>query len=328
MMSYASFLVGALWSSFFHVRKPDLVITLTTPPFLSLIGRLMKLRGCRHYLWEMDLYPDVAVDVELLKPDAWSTRLLRRVAGAVRSGAHGVIVPGDCMRDRLAGVAWNKIHVAENWADGSIVHPGPYRKDGNLRLLYSGNLGIAHEVETISGAMEALRADSHFRFVFVGYGFRRKALEEWCASRGLENVSFQAYRERSKFSESLAAGDVGLITLKAACSGSVVPSKVYPLMAAARPFLFIGPHSATPARLIRRFQCGWHIENEDVEGLVALLRVLHSNPALIQQAGQRARDAFLEFYDRPVGVARLSKIIGVASPVEAPMSKAATTTSV
>ena len=49
--------------------KPDLVVTLTTPPLISLLGTLVKrLRGSRHFIWEMDVYPDIAVDLNVLRP--------------------------------------------------------------------------------------------------------------------------------------------------------------------------------------------------------------------------------------------------------------------
>jgi glycosyltransferase involved in cell wall biosynthesis len=105
---------------------------------------------------------------------------------------------------------------------------------------------------------------------------------------------------------------VGLVTQKAATVGAVVPSKVYGLMAAGRPVLYIGPDGGTPARLIRRFGCGWHVEPGDVAGLVAVLRRLSESPEEVEKAGARAYAAFREFYDRPAGVGRIVGIPGAA----------------
>ena len=62
MLSYLSFYAGAVWRAMTLI-KPDVVLTLTTPPLLSLVGSLVKLRGARFLVWEMDVYPDVAVDL-------------------------------------------------------------------------------------------------------------------------------------------------------------------------------------------------------------------------------------------------------------------------
>ena len=63
LAAYASFLAGAFWRAVFGPR-PDVILTLTTPPLLSLAGSFVKLlRGAKHFIWEMDVYPDIATDV-------------------------------------------------------------------------------------------------------------------------------------------------------------------------------------------------------------------------------------------------------------------------
>jgi glycosyltransferase involved in cell wall biosynthesis len=92
----------------------------------------------------------------------------------------------------------------------------------------------------------------------------------------------------------------------------MVPSKVYGLMAAGRPVLYVGPAAGTPAQLIRRFGCGWRVEPGDAAGLVAVLRQLVEDFALVEEAGARAVAAFREYYDRPAGVGRIVGILGAA----------------
>ena len=101
--------------------KPALVLTLTTPPLISLLGTFLKsLRGSRHFIWEMDLYPDIAVDLNVLKPRSLVTRLIGALADFSRKRADGIIALGDDMKARLVarGIPEHKIVVAENWADG------------------------------------------------------------------------------------------------------------------------------------------------------------------------------------------------------------------
>lgn len=304
LLSYLSYFPGALWASL-RIPRPDLVVTLTTPPMLSVIGDLLRrFRGARHYIWEMDVYPDIAVALGVLSPRSPLTRVLAAAARRARRAATAVIVLGPCMRDRLAasGVSAN-VRIAENWADGAAIRPEPLPEPRPLTILYSGNLGLAHDIATIAEAMQALKADPRFRFVFAGEGARRKALE----TLGLPNAEFTGYRDN--LSAHLGRCHIGLVTESTAALGAVVPGKVYGLMAAARPILFIGPHAATPAHLIRACRCGWHIEPGDAAGLVELLDLIAREPALIARAGERARKAFEACYDRPDGVARLLDIL-------------------
>lgn len=317
LLSYFSFFSTAAAIGI-SARKFDMVITLTTPPLLSLLGTMLKrLRGTKHYVWEMDIYPDVAVDLGMWEKEGLLAKIVGGVADYSREHADGVIALGPCMRDRLErrGLPGERIHVAENWSDGKSIEPLPLRSRPELKILYSGNLGLAHDSDTIYGAMLALKNDPRFHFIFAGGGAQRKELQEKCESEKIAHATFRPYCERSLLSQSLGDGDLGLVTQKNACSGSVVPSKVYGLMAAGRPLLYIGPRDSTPARIIASFRCGWHVDTGDVDGLVNLLQLLEADPELLRDAGQRGRQAFLQHYDKPLGVARICSIVGAMAPV-------------
>jgi glycosyltransferase involved in cell wall biosynthesis len=340
VLSYLSYLTGAIWHGL-RGPRPDVVVTLTTPPVLSLVGWLVTaVRGGRHLIWEMDVYPDIAVELGVLRADAWWTRGLGWALDAVRRRADGVIVLGESMRERLLGhgIPPGRLFVAENWADGAEIQPRTFPSRERLEVLYSGNLGLAHEVETLCGALAELDGDERFRFTFAGGGPQRGALERFCGERGLVSevqarrqtgqqeakrptrgsgadlgvcptVEFRGYCARHELAASLAGCHVGLVTQKAATVGAVVPSKVYGLMAAGRGVLYVGPGNGTPARLIRRFGCGWQVEPGDAAGLAAALRRLAEDFGAVEAAGARGYAAFQEFYDRPAGVGRICRIV-------------------
>ena len=315
ILSYLSFYISATLRGL-TIDRPDLVITLTTPPLLSLLGTLIKtLRGSRHFIWEMDIYPDVAVDLNYFRADGIIARVTGALADLSRQRADGVIALGECMKERLMrrGLPADRIFVADNWADGAAIRPITRPGDPDeLVLLYSGNLGLAHDLGTLLGAIDALKHTDQFRFLFVGSGGRRKELEQFCAEHDVRSVELRPYAQRSDLGASLGAGDIGLVTQRNACCGSVVPSKVYGLLAAGRPILFIGPGEATPARIIQTHACGWHVDCGDVNALVRLLQHLAEHPQEVRAAGDRARQALLQEYDLPIGVARICAIVGAS----------------
>ena len=218
------------------------------------------------------------------------------------------------MRQRLAErhIPDHKLHVAENWADGREISPIERKGAGPLHITYSGNLGLSHDVDTVLYAIKALKDDARFHFRFIGGGQRQKYVQGICAAEDLRNVSFQSYCPRTRLAESLSEIDIGLVTQRPASAGSVVPSKVYGLMAAGRPILYIGPRTTTPFWIIERFRCGWQIDCGDGPGLVALLNQLEAQPEMVPAAGARARHAFLENYDLPRGVARFCSLLGAS----------------
>jgi hypothetical protein len=262
----------------------------------------------------MDLFPEALVDVGLLKDESITTGLLRWVADQAYLRADGVIALGECMRRRLLerDVPENKLHVAENWADGSRIFPIGHRQEGTMVLLYSGNLGRSHDSETLLFAIERLRDDQRFQFRFVGSGTMQTRLQQMCREKGFKNVSFLPYCSRTHLSESLSEADIGLVTQRSTSIGSVVPSKVYGLLAAGRPILYIGPRATTPFEIVERFECGWNIGCGQGEELVALLQDLYFMRSSVLSAGIRAREAFLAHFDMPQALAKICFLLGAS----------------
>jgi glycosyltransferase involved in cell wall biosynthesis len=310
LLSWISFLASASWRSLF-IGRIDLVLTMTSPPGLSAIGAVIKrIRGCQFWIWEMDVYPDVAMALGAIKANSLLTRGIGRLMHAFRAQADGVIALGSCMRDRLLdhGLNPRKVFVAETWSDSRVIQPFDLPSEGPLRILYSGNLGLAHETETISQVILRLRNAKHVHFVFAGAGSRRKEIQALCESHDIQNVSFEPYVDRPMLNLRLARCHVGLVTLRNECAGTVVPSKVYSFLAAGRPFLYIGPQESPLSRIAGE-GCGWHHEPGDVDGIISRIEQLFSRRELLAQASHHALRSFREQYDKPQGARRVANLV-------------------
>lgn len=308
LLSYATFYAGAVWRAL-SISRPDVIVTLTAPPGLAWIGWLaQRMRGCRHVAWEMDLYPDIAISLDI-PVAAWTSPIL----DFPRRRADTIIALGDCMKARLLQhrIPEDRITVAENWADGNSIFPRTFPEPPPMRILYSGNLGLAHDAATIRAVMERLANRPDFLFAFAGGGLARRELMEFCQEHGIENISFQGYARLQDLGANLAECHIGLVTQKPMTLGAIVPSKIYGLMAAGRPVLYIGPASATPAVLIQKFDCGWHFDCGDEVGVAALLLRLLQDPEEPRRKGQNGREAFIKNYDKPAGVARVMRAMGL-----------------
>jgi hypothetical protein len=63
--------------------------------------------------------------------------------------------------------------------------------------------------------------------------------------------------------------------------------------------------------MIQRFRCGWQVNPGDTEALAGLMDALARKRHLISEAGCRAGQAFEQHYGRPMGAARIIKILGL-----------------
>lgn len=227
------------------------------------------------------------------------------------------------MREYLIGrgIAAARISISENWADEDRLRPlAASRSELRSRLglgdcfvaAYSGNLGRAHDSTTILEAACALQGDASIVFLMVGGGAGMRSLEMQVRARGLTNFRFTPYQSREALSDSLAAGDVHLVSLRPELEGLIVPSKVYGILAAGRPVVFVGDPAGELAGLIATTEVGVSVASGDSAALCRALRALRDDEACRMRMGVRARKVFEERYTLAAAVARWREVLSTA----------------
>lgn len=303
---YASFLLGAAFA-LVRMPRPDVVVSLSTPPLVAGLGlAVARLRGARTLFWVMDVYPDLAVELGALRERSLAVRVLARAGRILLRGSDRVVALDHAMARRLEAQGARAVTVIANWADEEAIRPRatenhPLRTrlgwDGRFVVLYSGNMGLAHEFDTLLDAAARLAHDPVVRFAFVGDGPRRKEIETGARARGLTNVEFHPYVARERLGESLTAGDVHAVTLRPRMEGLVVPSKIYGILAAGRPTLYVGP-PAGDVHEIASAGCGVSLRTGDAGAVADAISRYRSDDGLAVRVGARARALFEERYTR------------------------------
>lgn len=292
-------------------ERPDIIVAQTDPPLLGAMGAMLKRRwGCRLVYNVRDLYPDVAVATGGVR-NRFLLGLLDRGNRYAYDAADRVIAIGDDMRSRIAakGIAQEKLSLVTDWVDCSAIRPlrdNRFRRELGEKfiVMYSGNLGLSQMLEEVIEAAGRLRDDQRIQFVLIGEGARKDWLKARARELNLPNVSFLPYLPKERLSESLGAADLHLIPLKSGVEGCIVPSKVYGILAAGRPFLAIMEPSAYVAQLAREEQVGFVARPGNPDGIADAIRSALANPAELREMGYRARRVAERKFDRPVVTAR------------------------
>jgi glycosyltransferase involved in cell wall biosynthesis len=308
MTDYLSFYAGACARAVL-MRRFDVVVTLTTPPIIGLIGVFLKrLKGTRHIYWSMDLHPDASLALGRMSPRKLFPRLMNRLSKFVYNQADRVVALGPYMADRIAlkDVPAERIAIIPVWARRDEIYPtpraaNPLRKSLSIGdafvVMYSGNLGLAHSFDEFLEAARRLRDRADVVFVFVGGGPRFGEVRAAQEREPLDNVRLLDYFPRAQLHTSLSLADVHLISMRPEMTGIVVPGKLYGVMAAGRPAIFVGPEHCEPADTIRAAGCGFSITTGDVDGVCRAITHLAADKSLARQMGERARSAFIASYD-------------------------------
>jgi glycosyltransferase involved in cell wall biosynthesis len=315
---YGSFFAGA--AALLAPRRPDVVLALTTPPMIGALGLgLQALRRTRLVLWVMDVYPDLAVALGAIPAGGVVARSLAGATRLMLDRGDAVVSLDEAMRDRLvaAGAAPEKVEVIDNWCDGDAIRPAPAEGNALRRQLglegvfvvsYSGNMGLSHDFATVAEAMALLR-DEPIHFLFIGDGPRRPWLEAEVRARGLGRVSFLAYRPREELPVSLTAADASLVMLEEPLAGLMVPSKLYGLLAAGVPVLYVGPAAGRVDSVVANEGAGLAVRNGDAAGLAAAIRRLRDEPGLRRAMGARGRAVFEARFHRELAIERHHQLL-------------------
>ena len=317
---YLSFYASATRKLLAITRRGDILVAKTDPPLISLVAALVaKRRGATLINWLQDLFPEVASHLGARLPKGVEKFLIWLRDRSLQMAEANVVI-GTRMRDLLhkQNIDARRIHVIENWSDGEVIEPKPVSASA-LRVSlglqdkfvvgYSGNLGRAHEYETILSAAMALRLERDVVFLMIGGGTKMQQLQQAVARLDLKNFVFKSYQPREVLADSMAAADVHLTSLLPTLEGLIVPSKLYGILAAGRPSIVIGDIDGELARIVRREHCGEAVAVGDWEGLVSALWHLKLEPEHRLQLGARARTVFMEKHTADRGAEQWQKIL-------------------
>ncbi|HLW83203.1 MAG TPA: glycosyltransferase family 4 protein [Candidatus Acidoferrales bacterium] len=302
--------------------RTDLILAMTDPPFAGIVGAMLARIKRVPFVYNIrDLYPDMAVGGDIVRPRTWVSAWEKLHRAALRRAAR-VIVLGEDMRDRVLakGVDARRVVVVRDGIslpvpDAQPDHPAirEIRGSGEFIVLHAGNLGFYGAWPTLLEAARILPQNG-IRLVFVGDGASRNQLEQSSQDCGI--VRFLPFRPANEIPCVLAAGDVHVVTIRRGLDGVVVPSKLYSILAAGRPVLAVAPEETDVARIIRRERCGLVADPDKPAEVASAIESLKNDPAQLALMGQRAREASRQF-------ARANELDKFVSVVEEAQSHAA-----
>lgn len=283
------------------VNRSQILVLTTAPPYLTILGYLAHLCfGQRYICLLYDLYPDVAVELGVVSRQNPLVKFWDWINCKVWKKADAIIVLSSTMKDRIAAKSpeiEEKITVIQNWADPNFIKPldkneNWFAREFNLlekfTVLYSGNMGRCHDMNTIMEAAIELR-DEPIQFVFIGGGAKRESCIKKVRELGLNNCVFLPYQDKAVLPYSLTACDLSLVSVTAGMEGIVAPSKFYGILAAGSPVAVVCESHSYLRQLLAEAKCGVAFDNGEGTQLAQFIRLLASEPELAHRMGDAGR---------------------------------------
>lgn len=269
-------------------------------------------RGIPVVNWVFDLFPDVLMVAGKLRAGSMAERFLRRWVRATFDRAAANVFLGEHLRAH-AEARFGPIPraaVIPVGADGSPFRdhrPAARARGAPVTILYCGNLGRMHDVDTVVGAIRR-GVPGGVRMDFRGNGAGFRELESSLAG-ATGAVSLGENLHGADWIDAMLSTDVALVTLRPGAEGLVMPSKTYSAMVAGQAILAVCPRNSDLADTVLRHDAGWVVEPGDAEGLSKALSAIASRPDEVLRRRMNSFKAGHESYDQKVLAASWSKIL-------------------
>jgi len=296
-LNYGSFLLSGVLRGLLLSFQPEVVIG-TSPQLLCALAasRIARWKKVPFIFEVRDLWPESLLAVKTCAADSVLYRALQRVAnGLYREASKIVVVTGEFRRLlEERGVPPSRIAVVKNGVDLEMFRPDVApaahpEQAGKFVAGYIGTLGMAHSVSTILETAALLRQRRDIHFLIVGNGAERETLLRQWRERRLENVTLLNQQPWDAIPSYLSLCSAAIVHLAGSpLFESVLPSKMFEIMAAGRPVV-LGVRGEAE-RLLREAQAGVVCPPESPAQMHQAILRLADDPVTCRRLGQNGRD--------------------------------------
>lgn len=262
-------------------NKYDYVFASSPPIFIGIVGLIAKYRFRAKLVFEVrDLWPDSLKGVKAFDSKAilyvfkLIEKLLYKKSYAIIVNSYGFV---DYIQD-VAKKPRNSIYYLPNAARMYELKSPNYIVNGPFRIIYSGNIGLAQNIQFIKAIAKSLN-DLHIPLTIIGYGMKVKDLETFIEDEDLQHVNFIEPLTRKECLEVIGQHHVGLVSLNDnEVFDTVLPGKVVDYMTCQVPV--IGSVSGHVKQLIDEKQIGFASEDRDMKEIISYILTLKNDSDL------------------------------------------------
>lgn len=301
LLTWVGGFVHLLWVVWRRSKRCHLVL-VSNPP-LNVFVPLFTRKKFSFIVY--DLYPDSLFSQGFVKRNSFLGRWWMTKNKQIFAKADCVFTLSEDMKKAVAQyVAEDKIKIVYNWAHNEHMRPIDKKENvflADLKLqdkfivLYSGNMGMTHDVDMLVDVADRLKENKTIHFLFIGEGAKKPIVEAKVARYGLENCSVFPYQPLEVLPYSMGAADLAVVTTDAKQSGLSVPSKTYTYLATGAALLCLAEENTELARLTRERKIGRCFVSQDLGGIARYILQMVSDRRLLQEYKDNSRKTSLMY---------------------------------
>ncbi|MGN0384901.1 MAG: glycosyltransferase family 4 protein [Lachnospiraceae bacterium] len=338
-----SYFFGAIAATF-KVGKMDYVFSISQPPILGgLLGVWGKWVKHAKYIYNIqDFNPEQVLAVGYSKSKLvtdvmmWFDKFSCKRSNLIITVGRDLV---ETVKHRFKGKKVPKTVMINNWIDEKEIYPLPgdhpgvqefkkkYGLDGKFVIMYSGNIGLYYDLESLIKVLKYFRKGYTQKgvyepgpkttdgrevvFAFVGAGSVLDKLVAYVDKHHIENVVFIPYQDKRDLIYSLNAGDVHWCVNAKGIKGVSCPSKAYGIMAAGKAIIGVLERGTEVRGLIEECNCGKCCEPGDYDRVADIIRwfIKNTESGEDKRMGINGRKYLEENLSKDVSVKRYAREI-------------------
>jgi glycosyltransferase involved in cell wall biosynthesis len=261
----------------FKYRGYHLLIT-SNPPTLAFLPVFCR---NRYSVLIYDVYPDGLVAGAFISESSVLTRIWQRQNRRFFSKALNIFTLTEGMAGTMSKyIDLPRIRIIQPWSllsqDQKIEKKdNKFIKLHNLQdhfiVMYSGNIGLGHNVESLVEVAKILKDQEDLRFVIIGDGWNKQSVVKLISEYRLSNCLVLPFQPPEMFQYSLPAADLGVVSIAIEGARVCAPSKIYNLINTGIPLLAITEQPSEVANLIENFSIGASFRFDQVKEMAEFI---------------------------------------------------------
>lgn len=294
---------------FLYDEHFDLVLYATPPITLSNVIRFCKKKyNAKTFLMLKDIFPQNAVDLNMIKKDSLIYRYFRKqeinyykmsdYIGCMSKKNIDYIIEHNPFLDK------NKIHYFPNSIKVTESGETIFNKDKTV-FMFGGNIGKPQNIHNLLNIIKELQNYEKAKFIIIGKGTEKIFVEKYIMENDLKNLEYMEFLPNEQYEKELMHADVGLISLDARFTIPNIPSKLQSYLRQKKPVLAITDTNTDLRNIIEENDCGWWCNANKYDEIKKTIKQICENKEEQIKKGKNGFNFFVSEYDVETNVDKI-----------------------
>ncbi len=322
VLSWVSYSLVAFWKML-KADSNTVIFIVSNPPFLGFFVLLVNLvKKTRHVVLVYDIYPDVLINFGVLNENSFIVKLWRLMDRRIWDRSIAVYTIGNVMAANLTkkfnvkNTELGRVGVIPPWVDTNKIKPidkadnplsSELGQEGKITILYSGNMGISHDIDSILKAAKILKREENILFLLIGQGEKWQDAVDFQRDNDLSNLQVLPFQPEERLPYTMALADIALVTLDEGAERLMIPSKLFSYMAVGAAVIGICKGRSDTSEIVQNSKCGVIVEPNNPEELAVVIKGLSKNIKKLNELKILSRKSAMDNFSRNLCTKKLKQ---------------------